>query len=445
MLGTEFTRRRALLMAGSGLALAGSMPKWAQAADAAAITGNLEAWDWSDAPYVPGEQSQAEFYTKYFPGLHKDLKLKSTIFGYTDMLPKLTVAWRAGSTPDIVRCVTQWSPQFVAAGQCAELSEEELGIPFSDFIPAALMPCRKGGSGTGPLYGVPANNEVMFLLYNKDLFSKAGLDPEKPPQTWDELVSFSKTIHDKTGAYGYGMCAQQTNGNTGYRFMPLAWAMGGQIFDEQLDNPTWQKVGIAGDGMVKALSMYQQMFSVDKSVQPSALSDTENECQTLFLDGKVAMVIDHPSFPQTIKNLKPDMNLGGAMLPMGSVRRAVVLGGSNFHIRATTKNKAAAYALLRAYLAPYWNVRLGTGAGSEASTQSARNSEYVKAPENILPFNDLVFKMLPYGINTPLVPQSAQIWTVVLPHMIQEVLSGQATPKEAAATAEKTITQMIKA
>ena len=48
-------------------------------------------------------------------------------------------------------------------------------------------------------------------------------------------------------------------------------------------------------------SLYHQMFNVDKSVQPSALSDNEFDCETLFLDGKMAMVIDHPSFPQQVQ------------------------------------------------------------------------------------------------------------------------------------------------
>ena len=70
--------------------------------------------------------------------------------------------------------------------------------------------------------------------------------------------------------------------------------------------------------------------------------------------------------------LKPDLELGGAMLPAGPVRRAVVMGGSNMHIRATTDNKPAALALMQAFLSPYWNARLAVGTGSEASTQAAR-------------------------------------------------------------------------
>ncbi len=225
--------------------------------------------------------------------------------------------------------------------------------------------------------------------------------------------------------------------------MPVAWAHGGQIFDELSPHPTWRKVGIGDDGVVQALSLYHQMFNVDKSVQPSALSDNESDCETLFLDEKMAMVIDHPSFPQQVKQLKPDLDMGGAMLPVGSVRRAVVLGGSNFHIRATTKNKPAALALMKAYLAPYWNVRLGTGAGSEASTEAARASPQQATASKDLPFNDIVFQMLPYGVNVPLVTQGAQIWNTIVPRMIQQVLSGRSTPQEAASAAASQVTQMM--
>lgn len=452
MLDHRFSRRAALRTAG-GLALASALPvRSFAAADTGEgpnvtpmpdIKGSLESWDWSLAPSIPGQQAQAEFYTKFFPGLYPALHFHNTIFGYTDLLPKLTVAWRSGGVPDIARTAIQWSAQFVGAGQVAEISEQELGIPFSQFIPGALLSCRKNGAAEGPLYGIPSNNEVMFLLYNKSLFKKAGLDPERPPATWADLVSYAKTIHDKTGAYGYGMCAQQTNGNTSYRFMPMAWAFGGQIFDELDAHPTWRKIGIGDDGVVQALTQYHQMFNVDKSVQPSALSDNESAVQTLFLDGKMAMCIDHPSFPQQVKELKPELDMGGALIPAGPVRRAVVLGGSNFHIRATTKNKPAAIALMRAYLSPYWNIRLGTGAGSEASTEEARNSPFEEQVSKTMPFNDLVFKMLPYGVNVPLVTQGAQIWNTVIPIMIQEVLTQKATPKQAAANAASKIKEMM--
>lgn len=449
MTGSGYTRRQALKVAGAtvaGLAAVSVLPQQGHAetpSDAASISGRLVAWDWSDAPSIPGEEAQAEFYTKYIPSMYKNLKFSSTILGYTDLLPKLTVAWRASNTPDVARVAIQWSQQFVGSDQCAEITEQELGMPSSEFLPGALLSVRKNGASEGPLYGIPTNNEVMFLLYNKSLFARAGLDPNKPPTTWAELANYSKTIHDKTGSYGYGLCAQQNQGNTPYRFMPMAWAYGGEIFDELSDHVTWKKIGIGNDGVTAALALYNQMYNIDKSVQPSALSDNQTNVQTLFMDGKVAMCIDHPSFPQQVKQLKPDLDMGGALLPLGPVRRAVVLGGSNFHIRKTSTNKPAALAMMRAYLAPYWNARLGTGAGSEGSTATSRASDEAKSLDKGLPFNDLVFAMLPFGVNVPLVTQGAQIWNNTIPGMIQQVLTGRATPKEAATTAAEQVRQMM--
>ena len=159
MAKTVFTRRQALQAAGASaaaLALTGAAPGGPlpapgpePVAGAESVSGNLVAWDWSDAPSIPGEQAQAEFYTKYIPSTFKNLKFSSTIFGYTDLLPKLTVAWRAGNVPDVSRCAIQWSAQLVGAGQCAEITEEELGIPFNQFLPGALLSVRKNGASRG--------------------------------------------------------------------------------------------------------------------------------------------------------------------------------------------------------------------------------------------------------------------------------------------------------
>ena len=85
MLQRTYTRRHALQAAGAGaagVALASALPHRSLAAGPDPITpvpgisGSLQAWDWSDAPSLMGEQAQAEFYTKYFPSLYKDLQIQ---------------------------------------------------------------------------------------------------------------------------------------------------------------------------------------------------------------------------------------------------------------------------------------------------------------------------------------------------------------------------------
>jgi len=62
----------------------------------------------------------------------------------------------------------------------------------------------KEGSGTyqGVTYGIPWYGGSFLLYYNKDLFKKAGLDPEKPPTTYKELLDYARQIKEKMGVYG---------------------------------------------------------------------------------------------------------------------------------------------------------------------------------------------------------------------------------------------------
>src|SRR6201996_2063761 len=181
--------RRNVLRGGIGLAGA-SLLAACSSGGAGSSGGNgngLNVWDWSPAPDQWGEQQQTTFYSKTFPKQYPDTKFSYTIFGYTDMLTKLTVSWRGGSVPDVARLAIAWTPQFVNEGLTAEITEADLGIPLSNFWPQALQSVRKNGASSGPLYGIPTNNESMMLIYNKDLFTAAGLDPShgpRPGKTW---------------------------------------------------------------------------------------------------------------------------------------------------------------------------------------------------------------------------------------------------------------------
>ena len=442
------TRRQLLEAAGIGSTAAllaacssGGSPSTSSATGPA--SGDLQVWDWLESPDDWGVAQQKKFYKTYLPGHLKKVKLSSTLYGYTDMLPKITTAWRGGTTPDAARLAIAWSPQFVNQGVTAEIKLSDLGLTEDDFWPQALQTVRKSGASTGdPLYGIPSNNEAMMLVYNKGLFQKAGLDPSKGPATWKDLAAYAKEIHSKTGKYGFGMPAAQNNGNTPYRFVPVMWAYGSSILDELDEAPTWKKVGINSAGTIDALTLYNQMFNIDKSTQPSAISDQESDVATLFAQGKVAMMIDHPSAVTQVRSLAPKIKIGADLIPKGPARRAVVFGGSNLHINAKTKNMSAAVAYLRSYLAPEWNTNLA-GLGSNPGNRQGLKSEAQKKKLPKMPFNDVTVKMMPYGVNVPLLAQGAQIWNTIIPDMIQAVLTKQNSPKQAVAEAETSIKKLL--
>ena len=93
--------------------------------------------------------------------------------------------------------------------------------------------------GHRPTASRPTTRPWRFI-WNAKIFADAGLDPENPPATWDDVVAYSKQINDKLGIAGYGLVAKQNAGNTPFRFMPQLWAYGGGALDEASAEPDLQ-------------------------------------------------------------------------------------------------------------------------------------------------------------------------------------------------------------
>ncbi len=71
---------------------------------------------------------------------------------------------------------------------------------------------RVNADGTKTIFGVPYAAYGMSLTYNRSLFTAAGLDPNKPPTTWDEIRTAAKAIADKTKMAGYAQMATHATG-----------------------------------------------------------------------------------------------------------------------------------------------------------------------------------------------------------------------------------------
>ena len=123
----------------------------------------------------------------------------------------------------------------------ADITAEVQALPYAaDFNPNVLSVAQ---DAAGNIYGVPIAAYGIGLHYNRQLFEEAGLDPDKPPTTWDEVRADAKAIADATGQAGY---AQMTQNNTGgWMLTSLSDAFGGRLqtlnddgsIDVTIDNP----------------------------------------------------------------------------------------------------------------------------------------------------------------------------------------------------------------
>jgi multiple sugar transport system substrate-binding protein len=377
---------------------------------------------------------------------------------YNQMLDKVRTAAAGNAAPDIARMPILWGVEFAAKGQLAELSLEEFGFSKDNFWSGAL----KSVTWNGKLYGVPTNNETMAFIWNKDIFRKAGLDPDTPPATWDDVVKYSAQIKKATGKAGYGMVARVNAGNTPFRVMPMLWAYGSGALDEAEPDPTYQKVLINNGGGVAALQAMYDMYVRDKSVPTSALTNTQTENGDLFISGQIAMEISHPSeyaamIDKANKATGPDKeaadqvvaNMAYGLMPAGPVRRAVVFGGSNIHIfndqyAGHQVDRKVADALIAFTCGPEWSVKNPTNwTGSNPGNLLGFKTDGMKQRLEQIKFLDVTTSMLPYGIPFPVIPESTEIMNNIVPSMVQNALTGKMSVKQAADDAAEQIKNLI--
>ena len=116
--------------------------------------------------------------------------------GYADTMQAAIAAFRAGNPPDIVQVFEVGTATMMAAKGAVKPVYQLMKDAGEPFDPNAYLPAIAGYFSTsdGKMLSLPFNNSTAILYYNKDAFTKAGLDPAKPPKTWPEVFADAKKI-----------------------------------------------------------------------------------------------------------------------------------------------------------------------------------------------------------------------------------------------------------
>lgn len=155
----------------------------------------------------------------------------------------------------------------------------------------------------GHIWGLPRAFSTQALYYNKDLFAAAGLDPESPPKTWDEMYAAAEAIKSKTDAYGFGLVAASFD-NTMQQLLTLVYSNGGKVLDENGD------IVFDQPNTVEAFEFYKTLIDV---AQPGPIAYNIEELSPLFVVGKLGMLISGPWERGGFK----DVNFDVSVVPHG--------------------------------------------------------------------------------------------------------------------------------
>jgi len=414
---------------------------------------------WNVGPVESSPQIAKDYYQQFldtFKQYYPNINLDNQNVDYNDLLDKLRTASAGGAAPEVAKMPILWGVEFAARGDLQEIKLEDYGLSKELFWEGAL----KSVTWEGKYYGIPTNNETMAFIWNKEIFSQAGLDPETPPATWADVVAYSKQIKEKTGKFGYGLVAKVNAGNTPFRYMPMVWGYGSSALDEAEGAPTMKTTMINNEGGVAALQNYYDMYVTDRSVPTSALTNTQTENQDLFISEQVAMMISHPSEYVVMQNKlaaatgdeaalaqKVVDNMAYGLIPSGPVRRSVVFGGSNAHVftdqaHGNTVNADGSKALVAMLTSPEWSLK-NNWTDSNPANLRGFETEWMKQRLEEIRFLEVTTAMLPYGVPFPVVPESTEIMNIIVPEMIQNALTETMSVQEAADDAANRINELI--
>ena len=144
---------------------------------------------------------------------------------YNWTAPTFTAALAAGTLPDVFTIPFTDGKGLIAQHQIVNIDSRVRALPYVDkFNPNVLV---NGQDADGKIWAVPTQAYGMSLTYNRTLFKEAGLDPDKPPTTWDEVRAAAKTIAEKTGKAGFAEMATQNTG--GWQLTTATYALGGRM------------------------------------------------------------------------------------------------------------------------------------------------------------------------------------------------------------------------
>ncbi|WP_240135924.1 extracellular solute-binding protein [Streptomyces sp. MUM 178J] len=377
------------------------------AEDPKSVSGSITWWDTSNEAEGPAYDTLIEQFEAEYP----KIKVNRTSVSFDQAEQKFKTAAQNGKgAPDVIRTDVGWSAGFANLGYLQPLDGTPALDNADDFLEGPMSTAKFNGETVG----VPQVTDTLGLLYNKEIFKKAGIS--KPPATWDELIETAKTIKKKTGVAGIQLNPE------GYFSLPFLYGEGADMLD--VEN---KKITVNSPEAVKGMETALKLVQSDVALKP-ATTDGYVAAQTSFKDGKAAMTINGPwsvSDDYSGKAFQNKDNLGIAPIPAGSSGKAgAPIGGHNYSVYRGSANKDAAYLFVK-FMS---SAKSQEFTAKEINTLPTRKSAYTDAVTSD-PAKKAFQEALAVSKARPVIPGVGDLFVAYDQHYVK-ILRGDVSPKE---------------
>ncbi len=377
--------------------------------------------------WMPGQEptikATMEGIIAKFEKENPNIKINYSQIPWNEYPVKLNTAYSGGVAPDVMGLGWGQFGQLISENKFLPFDTNSAGLNTKDFYDVAL----KEGSYKGKLYGLLLP-EIRVFLYRKDYFKEAGLDPNKPPHSWQDLQKYAIKLTKRNGnrVERAGLDVATANGQQ--MFATMLWQLNGDLWDDN-----GQPLFNTPDG-VKALTFLVNLKNKYNTVIPS---DIQSLTGPVFMNGYAAMAyMQTQALPQLEKVTGDKL---GYALPTKEKSNTALVMGTFLAVSATVKNKEAATKFAEFLYSgdSMWDIYQGI---NFLPTRKSLQAKFVKdSPEK----NQIFLTALQNsrGFNKSPVFAEAQ---KILSLSLEQAYYGKKTPKQALDDAAAKISAALK-
>lgn len=339
----------------------------------ASADGKVEITFWHAMGGVNGEATEA--VVKAFNESQDQIVVKSEYQGtYDDMITKLKATMQSGGMPDVCQMYDIGTKFMSDSGYAIPVEDMFATTNFDSSCVMDIITSYY--TVDGKQMAMPFNVSTPMLYYNKDVFAAAGLDPDTPPKTFDEVMEFSKKIVE-SGAAPVGF-SQAIYG----WFFEQQIAGQGQYYADNENGRKAPATAVDFDKNGAGLKIFETWKNLLDSGYAANYGSTTADTQTAFFAGQAAIIVESTAILRNAVNSSA-FEVGTGYFPKieDSADGGVIIGGASLWMMDNKDDakKDAAWKFIEFTTTPEVQATWSMSTGYFAINPAAYETEEMKA------------------------------------------------------------------
>lgn len=326
---------------------------------------------WTRAPL----EKQANLLVDAYNASHEN-QVELTVVPNDDYVAKVGAAAGSGGLPDLFAADIVYVPNWIKQGLFQDMTGRIDALDYKDQINKGHL---DAGTADGSEYVLPFVLDLSMLFWNKELFTEAGLDPERAPATYAEFADAAKKIQDlnKPGVYGTAT-GLNCGGCLVFTWFPSLWADG-----QAPMNPEGTESLLNSDTSKEIYSTWKELWEYG-AVLPSSQDEAGPTWTAGFTEGNVGLMF----YPATLLSSTP-FEAGVAGIPGVDGGASTFVGGDGIGISKDSKNADAAWNFLNWMMSEEAQVGVLAKNGDVVARADFADNEYAAKDERLVTINQV--------------------------------------------------------